>query len=119
QPCRAHDRVAIACLIGDLDLAGKLRPAIGRERLCRVGLQVRLALRPVEDVVAGDVNRPGARRRGRPSNVPGASAVDLEGFIEGGLGAVDVRPARAVDYNLGTRLTDHRGNRLAIGDVEL
>src|SRR5581483_10300641 len=68
QPRRADDPA-----VADLPLAVQLRPAVDGERGRLVRLDVRAVLRPVEDVVAGEVDD----RRTEGDDVPRAEDVDL------------------------------------------
>ena len=119
QPGRADDRVLARRLQRDLELTGQLRSPVHRQRPRRVGLEIRLALDAVEHVVTRDVDHPRAAPRGRTRHVPGAGAVDGEGPILIGLGAVDVSPRGTVDDYVGARLADRALHRLVVGHVEI
>ena len=67
-------------------------PAVRRERVRRVRLDVRLALRPVEDVVRRERDERRAERR----DVRRAADVHRGGALRIALGAVDVGPGRGV-----------------------
>ena len=77
-------------------LAVELRAAVGAERIRRVGLDVRLALRAVEDVVGREVDERHAER----GRVLRAADVDRRRALRVVLGAVDVRPGRRVQDEL-------------------
>ena len=119
QPGRADDRVRAGRGFGDRPLARELRAAVGRRRVGRIGLDVRVALVPVEHVVARDVDRPRARRGGRARDVPGAGAVRGERIRLVRLGSVDVGPCRAVDDCVGRGARDQPVDGFCVGDIEL
>src|SRR4029450_4507768 len=82
----------------DLPLSLKLRLAVEGQMRGLVGLDVRLALRTVEDVIGGEVDD----RRARADDVPRAEHVDaLERFALG-LRPVDVRPCGGVENEIGS-----------------
>jgi hypothetical protein len=66
----------------------QLGAAVGAERVGRIGLEIGLALRAVEDVVRRVVDE----RRPELGGVPRASDVDRRRALWVVLGAVDVRP---------------------------
>ena len=74
----------------------QLRAAVGAERVRRVRLDVRLALRPVEDVVAREVDERQAER----GDVLRAADVDGGRALRVVLGPVHVRPGRGVQDDL-------------------
>ena len=118
QPGGAHDRVLVGGG-GDLLLAGQLRATIGADRVHRVGLQPRLALGAVEDVVGRDVHDARTALGGRARDIARAVAVDGGRGGLGRLGAVDVGPRGAVDHRARLGRRDDAAHVVGIGDVEL
>ena len=104
---------------GRLTLAGELRLAVGRDRVDGVGLQVGLGLGAVEDVVGRREHDLAAGRGGGRGEVARAESVHHRRLVQVALGAVDVRPGRAVDERLGLLGPDRPLDRAGIGDVEL
>ena len=92
QPRRAHD----PRLLAGRRLAVQLRPPVGAERRRRVRLDVRRALRAVEDVVA----RVRDERRAELGRVLRAADVDRRRPLRVVLGAVDVRPRGGVQHEV-------------------
>ena len=92
QPRTADDPA-----VAHLALALELRPSVDGERLRLVRLDVRLALRPVEDVVGRVVDD----RHAEGDYV--ARPADVDCLRSGGicLGAVDVGPSGRVQHELG------------------
>ncbi len=84
QAGRADDPGLLACG----RLAVQLRPAVGRERIRSVRLDVRVALRAVEDVVGGVVDDRSAELRGmgRPADVDGRCVLRMR------LCSIDIGP---------------------------
>ena len=72
-----------------------------------------------EDVVGGDVDKPGADLVAGKGKVARAEGVDLEGHVAVGLAAVDIGGRRAVDDGIGLVAADIGHGRLAVGDIEL
>lgn len=89
EPGAPHDPA-----LAHLAFPEELRAPVGGERACLVRFDVRLALRPVEDVVGGEVDhrRPERRHGARPIHVdpPRALLVLLR--------AVHVRPRGGVEH---------------------
>ena len=96
QPRGPHDRV-LGVGLGDRVLARELRAPVGLQRRDGVGLDPRLALGAVEDVVGRDVHDARARAAAAARDVAGAVAVDAQRARLVGLGAVDVGVRGAVD----------------------
>ena len=103
---RAHEVVASPAeepgapddpAVPHLALAEELRAPVRAERRRLVGLDVRRALRAVEDVVGGEVDD----RRAERGHVPRPLDVDAERACLVGLGAVHVRPGRRVQHEPG------------------
>ena len=75
-----------------LPLAAQLGPAVDRERVGLVPLDVGARGRPVEDVVGREVDEVGPATPGRLGHVAGAQGVDREGPVGIALAGVDRRP---------------------------
>src|SRR5438552_3449460 len=88
EPGAAHDPA-----LEHLALAGELRPAVDRERVRLVRLDVRLALRPVEDVVGREIDN----RRAERDHVARAGDVDRLRPGRVRLRPVHVGPGRRVE----------------------
>ena len=110
QPRRAHDRVR-GVGRATRALARELRRAVDAERADGVGLEPRLALGAVEDVVGRDVDDQRADLAAAAGDVARARAVDRLGGRAVGLRAVDVGVGRAVDD--GVRARRERAPRTA------
>ena len=93
QP-KSHDVRTIHAPSPAAASARELRAAVHRLRVRRVGLDVRLALRPVEDVV----RRVRDERQAELGRVLCAADVDRRGALRILLRAVDVRPRRGVKH---------------------
>ncbi len=100
-------------------LAGKLGAAIGVNRVRRVGLDIRLALRAVEDFVGADVDERGARVAAGEGDVAGAEAVDAIRQVGVVFAAAGVGESGGVDDDVGPRICDGAAGERFVGDVEL
>ena len=94
---KSHDERTIQAALARRRLAVQLRPPVGGARRRRVGLDVRRAFRPVEDVVrrVRDERRAERRRVSRAADVHGGGALRVV------LGPVDVRPRGRVEHEVG------------------
>ena len=99
------ERTIHACVAGRR-LAVQLRPAVDAERVRRVRLDVRLALRAVEDVVGREVDE----RHAELGDVLRAADVHRRRALRVVLGAVDVRPGRRVQDELESQAARARGS---------
>ena len=105
EPRRAHDPA-----VPHLLLALELRPRVHAERIRRVALDVRLALRAVEDVVGREVDD----RRTECDHVPRPIDVHPPSALRVGLGVVHLRPGGGVEHELRPLL-----QRVRLGHVPL
>ncbi len=83
-------------MLAGRSLAVKLRAPVRRHGVGPIGLDVRLALATVEDVVGRVVDE----RRAERGDVLRAPDVDGGGFLRVGLGAVDVGPRGRVQHQV-------------------
>ena len=95
----SHETANDPRLLAGCRLAVQLRPAVRRERRRCVGLDVRLALEPVEDVVG----RPHDERSTELRSVLDTADVHGSRALRVILGAVDVRPRSRVEDKVGLR----------------
>ena len=98
QP-KSHEERTIHASLSRRRLTVQLRPPVDAERRRRVGLDVRLALRPVEDVVA----RPDDERCAELGRVLHPADVDRSRLLRLVLRAVDVRPGGGVQDEIGVQ----------------
>ena len=107
QPGTAHDPRLLSCRA----LAEQLRASVRRDRVRRVGLDVRLDLAAVEDVIGGVVNERGAELR----DVARAADVDGGRLLRVVLCAVDIRPGGCVENELRSGELGRRKRHVPLG----
>jgi len=94
--------------------AVELRPAVRRQRIRRVGLEVRRALRSVKNVISRERHE----RRAERGGVLRSTDVDRRGVLRTRLRAVDIRPGRGVQHEIDVTEIRRRERDVPVGSSQ-